>query len=215
MLPPGSSKAAVAALGLSVEKILAPSGKPVVKILHHLDRRPADLIVLATHQRSGRARWMYEAVAEPVARASHAMTLFVPPATSGFVGYENGQISLQRILIPVDRVPAPASALRAAAALCECLGLAHVAFTVLHVGSRKSVPKVDPPVREGARWRLLAREGDVVEEILRAVEENGVELVIMATQGHKGFIDALRGSTTERIVRSATCPVLAVPVAST
>jgi hypothetical protein len=36
------------------------------------------------------------------------------------------------------------------------------------------------------------------------------EPVVMATQGHHGFLDALRGSTTERIVRHAACPVLAV-----
>jgi nucleotide-binding universal stress UspA family protein len=34
----------------------------------------------------------------------------------------------------------------------------------------------------------------------------------MATEGHQGFLDALRGSTTERVLRGALCPVLAVPV---
>jgi hypothetical protein len=34
---------------------------------------------------------------------------------------------------------------------------------------------------------------------------------VMATLGHHGFLDALRGSTTERIVRNSTCPVLAIP----
>jgi nucleotide-binding universal stress UspA family protein len=29
----------------------------------------------------------------------------------------------------------------------------------------------------------------------------------------QGFVDALRGSTTERVVREACCPVLALPVA--
>ena len=34
----------------------------------------------------------------------------------------------------------------------------------------------------------------------------------MPTAGHQGFLDALRGSTTERALRHAPCPVLAVPV---
>lgn len=32
----------------------------------------------------------------------------------------------------------------------------------------------------------------------------------MATKGHEGFLDALRGTTTERVLRQAECPVLAV-----
>jgi hypothetical protein len=34
---------------------------------------------------------------------------------------------------------------------------------------------------------------------------------VMATRGHHGFLDALRGSATERIVRNSACPVLALP----
>jgi nucleotide-binding universal stress UspA family protein len=33
----------------------------------------------------------------------------------------------------------------------------------------------------------------------------------MATAGRDGFLDALRGSTTEQVVREAPCPVLALP----
>ena len=33
----------------------------------------------------------------------------------------------------------------------------------------------------------------------------------MATQGHLDFLDALRGSTAERVLRGARCAVLAVP----
>jgi nucleotide-binding universal stress UspA family protein len=41
------------------------------------------------------------------------------------------------------------------------------------------------------------------------------DLIVMATAGHQGALDALRGSTTERVVRQATCPVLAVPFGET
>jgi nucleotide-binding universal stress UspA family protein len=33
----------------------------------------------------------------------------------------------------------------------------------------------------------------------------------MATAGHQGLFDDLRGSTTERVLRDAPCPVLAIP----
>ena len=39
------------------------------------------------------------------------------------------------------------------------------------------------------------------------------DLIIMATEGRQGVLDAMRGSVTERVVRGADCPVLAVPAA--
>jgi nucleotide-binding universal stress UspA family protein len=56
-----------------------------------------------------------------------------------------------------------------------------------------------------------ARPGSVVDEILAAAAESQANLIVMATAGHQGFLDALRGSTTERVLRHAPCPVLAVP----
>ena len=83
VIPPGSSRSAVAKLGLRPKKILAPGEDPVDAILPYLRRRPADLIVLATHQRDWLGRWSHKAVAEPVARRSGAMTLFVPHEARG------------------------------------------------------------------------------------------------------------------------------------
>jgi nucleotide-binding universal stress UspA family protein len=37
----------------------------------------------------------------------------------------------------------------------------------------------------------------------------------MATQGRLNFLDALRGSTTEQVLRAAHCAVLAVPAKPT
>lgn len=48
-------------------------------------------------------------------------------------------------------------------------------------------------------------------EIARLAESEGVDLIVMATHG-RGFIShALFGSTTERVVRHAPCPVLTIP----
>ena len=55
------------------------------------------------------------------------------------------------------------------------------------------------------------REGGVEQEILRAADEYHADLIVMATAGHESAGDALRGDTTEHIVRRANCPVLAVP----
>jgi nucleotide-binding universal stress UspA family protein len=49
-----------------------------------------------------------------------------------------------------------------------------------------------------------------VEAIVDAAIELDVDLIAMPTAGHHGVLDALRGSTTERVIRHAPCPVLAL-----
>ena len=55
----------------------------------------------------------------------------------------------------------------------------------------------------------MHREGDVVAA--SSMLRGGADLIVMATEGRHGVIDAMRGSVTERVVRGAPCPVLAVP----
>jgi nucleotide-binding universal stress UspA family protein len=209
LLPPGSSREDVGKLGLGVEKIVFPGEKPAAAIPNYLRQRHVDLMVLATHQRDGLDRWFSESVAEPLARRSRVRTLFVPGSRPGFTSLTDGGISLARVLIPIDAAPSPQYAVRAAAELAQLLGQEHVTFRLLHVGDR--LPVVGVPERIGWTWDRVTKGGDVVQEILEEAARDRSDVIVMATQGHRGFLDALRGSTTERVVRGSPCPVLAVP----
>lgn len=58
-------------------------------------------------------------------------------------------------------------------------------------------------------------EGVPFRELIRHAAENQVDLIVMATHGHTGFKHVLLGSTAERVVREAPCPVLTIrPVGS-
>lgn len=48
------------------------------------------------------------------------------------------------------------------------------------------------------------------EEIVKKAEESGADLIIMGTHGRKGVDHLLFGSTAERVVRNALCPVMTV-----
>lgn len=48
------------------------------------------------------------------------------------------------------------------------------------------------------------------EEIVRKADESGADLIIMGTHGRKGVDHLLFGSTAERVVRNASCPVMTV-----
>ncbi|WP_144922854.1 universal stress protein [Halorubrum salsamenti] len=53
-------------------------------------------------------------------------------------------------------------------------------------------------------------QGGVAETIVTYAEEYGIDLVVMPTRGRTGFDRLLLGSTTERVVRESTVPVLSV-----
>jgi nucleotide-binding universal stress UspA family protein len=215
ILPEGSRKEDVASLlNLHVEKIIARAHDPVQSILRHVRDSQVDLVVLATHQREGLARWLHGSVAEPVARQLKTMTLFVPSTGKGFVSLADGAVTLEKVLVPIDRIPDPQSALDDAVALVSGLGCEQGTFVLVHVGAEAAMPTVKLPQREGWTWQKIIREGGVVEEIHRVERDWSADLMVLATQGHRGFMDALRGSTTERVLRGARCPVLAVPMAS-
>jgi nucleotide-binding universal stress UspA family protein len=58
--------------------------------------------------------------------------------------------------------------------------------------------------------QVIIRYGNVVQTILDAAVEYDVDFICMPTAGHHGILDALRGSTTERVLRHAPCPLLAI-----
>jgi nucleotide-binding universal stress UspA family protein len=212
MIPPEAGRDAAAELGLYFKKIQVDGTDPSDQIVNYLVHHRADLIVLSTHQRKGLERWMHRAVAEPVTRSTEAMSLFVPRTTRGFISPATGRTHLSSILIPIDAHPAPQRAVDAIITLAHLLcGSDPVTFTLLFAGAADEMPKVRFPPRR--TWQVVEQcvEGEPEEVILDAVKEFAADLIVMATEGKKGFLDALRGTVTERIVRSAPCPVLTVP----
>ena len=214
-LPVGSPESAVAGLGFTAEKVIGRAGDPVEIVLNYLENRPADMIVLSTHQRDGHARWLGHPVAEPLARESRAATLFLPQGRGGFVSPADGSLHLQRILIPVCARPSPQPAVDAVVRLLKDGRITGAILTILHVGPAGDMPALEIPTQQiAANVTQLARPGDPVEEILAVAHETTADLVVMSTAGHHGFLDALRGSTTERVLRRLACPLLAVPAFS-
>ena len=58
--------------------------------------------------------------------------------------------------------------------------------------------------------KTLVRFGRSFHEIADAARTLKVDLIVIATHGYTGLKHALLGSTTERVVRHAPCPVLVV-----
>lgn len=56
----------------------------------------------------------------------------------------------------------------------------------------------------------MVTTGKAYREILRVAEEQQADLIVLGIHGRGGFDRLMFGSTTEPIVRRATCPVLTV-----
>ncbi len=142
-------------------------------------------------------------------------------------------LAFRSILCPVDFSAHAAHALRHAAALA---GLARARLTVAWVtdpllAQAAVVYVLDPhgeqaraDLREfvaatlpiGAPWlpepQLVITVGKPEEEILKIARQQSADLIVMGTHGLSGYRKMFFGSTTERVLRHATTPVLAVPV---
>ena len=211
ILPTDAGIDEVTKLGLRVKKILHSERDPLAAMTAYCETHPPDLLVLATHQREGLERWLHKPVAEPLARRSRALTLFVPNHGQGFISPANGAVTLKRILIPVDHTPNAQAAVEEAFFLAEGLGCSDVEIKLLHVGTETGMPTLFLPHHPGYKWDERMLNGDALEAILREAALWQPDLIVLTTQGHRDFLDALRGSTTERVLRGAHCPVLSVP----
>ncbi len=213
VLPPNSPRNAVTSIGIDVRKVVLNDADPVAAVERFLQKHPTDLVVLAAHAHKGHMRWTRASISRPIAAAAAAPTLFLPYGCEGFISREDGSPSLRNVLLPIDSAPSPELAVEAARRLTWALQCPDVTFTLLHVGGAGEMPAVRIEEQPGWTWRKVTREGDVVETILSVARECSADLIVMATAGRHGFLDALRGSTTERVLRSAALPLLAIPTA--
>jgi nucleotide-binding universal stress UspA family protein len=203
-------------------------GTAAPTIVHEAATMPADLIVLGTHGRSGFEHLMLGSVTERVLRKAPCPVLTVPHRMPDVV--EVGPVMFHRILCAVDFSPSSMKALTYAASLAKETG---AQLTVMHVvepvpvyepvlaGGGGSDVNADESARQAglARIREVSPRGVLVSEVVatgkpyreilaRAREEHSDLLVIGV---HGGLADRLHfGSTTNHVIREATCPVLSL-----
>jgi universal stress protein A len=76
--------------------------------------------------------------------------------------------------------------------------------------SQRNLAQLAEDTLAGSRHNILVKVGKPFEEIVRSAKNLGVDLIIISTHGFPGATRVELGSTTERVVRYATCPVVVV-----
>ena len=91
----------------------------------------------------------------------------------------------------------------------------HVSFENLEKeieeGAEKLMAKFcSTHIKDFANFETLIVTGIPYEEILKRADSDQSSLIVLGTQGRSGIDHLLFGSTAERVVRKATCPVVTV-----
>jgi nucleotide-binding universal stress UspA family protein len=206
-------------------------GKPFNEIAVLASAREVDLIVMATHGHTGLKRVLLGSTAERVVRHARCPVLTIPSRSISEQGGKAFTFRLKKILVPIDFSQTSAQALPYAASLAERFGaeviLLHVIEPLpLPVDSGYVPPGPQSPDRKVAQdhllrlrqevfaadapARTLVRIGAPFQEIADAAKSLGADLIVLTTHGYTGLTHVLLGSTAERVVRYADCPVLVV-----
>ena len=193
------------------------------EIKYAIEAEKPELLVMGTHGRRGVERWFMGSTTEKLLRHSP-----VPLLTISASGEKFGSVPrFRRILVTTDFSEGTADALSYAFSVAQeneaRITLLHVIHDVaadvsgkyrdsLIQGVEKQLQDLVPA--EARNWCDVVTRvetGVPYRIILRTLEDEKVDLLVMNIHG-KGMLDrALLGSTAERVVRAAFCPVMAIP----
>lgn len=212
------------ALPITQEQV--ESAEPAERILSYAEDEGIDVIVMGTHGRRGVDRMLFGSVTEEVVRKAPCPTFTV--RADADVAPDQ---AVRRVLAPVDFSDASQSAIRHAKEIALTYGaeidLLHVveepfyppAYGLGEPGfpTDEVVASVEEELADLARTEIgyehvmiEARTGDPSREILDYIDDNGVDLTVIATHGRTGLNRMLIGSVAERVLRQSPTPVFVV-----
>jgi nucleotide-binding universal stress UspA family protein len=216
--------------GLTTEAVVR-EGNVAAEILEQAATMRADLLVIGTHGRSGFERLLLGSVAEKVLRKASCPVMTVPGRLPDAA--PAGSVLYRRVLCPVDFSEASLHALKYAISMGHEAGSE---LTILHVVAHELEDTTDFEFATGMtigdflkereetlRRRLQEQVARAAEfcrvdstithgkpwrEVLRIAAARQSDLIIMGVQGRGAADLLLFGSTTQHVVREASCPVL-------
>jgi len=207
------------------------NSNPAAGILEAQKEVGADLVVMSSHGRTGFAHLILGSVAERVVREAVCPVLTIRQGDE-----EVTTSTFQHILVPVDIADRSATALICARQIAAQHGGTvyplHVVPTEdiylqrdvyrLQEGegtnlvraekvAKERLAEVSQTYLEGVRYEPVVHvSSDPARTFLEMEKEVGADLLVMATHGFTGLFHLLLGSLTEKMMREAGCPVLAL-----
>jgi nucleotide-binding universal stress UspA family protein len=216
-------------------RVVAKAGDPTRVIVNEALATGADLVLVATHGRTGWDHLMLGSVAENVLRRARCPVLTVPPPAKALAdAHTPTQMTIRSVLCPMDF---SAAALHAAEFAMDVANRANASVTFLHViewlaeedphqTSHAGTPEFRQSLMQDTREQLdalVARQqplergvktevaaGRAHRQIARVASDMKADLIVLGAHGRGGPPLAALGSTSEQVARAALCPVLTV-----
>jgi nucleotide-binding universal stress UspA family protein len=223
---------AAANAGIVIDAVVE-IGQPASHILDCAVARSVDAIVMGTHGAGGFQHLVLGSVTEKVLRKAPCAVLTVPPHAQtasvpftrvlcpvdfslpslaalqmarSLAGESASALTVLHVIEWPWREPPPPSAAELPPALAESLA------EYRRYLETSAMARLEGLIQEGEAGGLLpvphVSHGKSYVEILRAAAEERADLIVMGVHGRNILDMTLFGSTTNHVVREATCPVL-------
>lgn len=213
---------------------LIQMGHAAAEITRLAKEKCVDMVISATHGRSGLKRFLLGSVTGSILRTLPCPLLVVRGPEQGFVTPKKREINLKRILMGCDFSPDSYLAFQYSLSLAQEfqseLYLAHVIEPPVYEDMIRRVEKPEQTFQEDLRTRLNGELKNMVpdearnwcdpittllagqphEELIKYAVIHSINLIVMGFRGHSLMETLFVGSTADRVVRRAACPVLLV-----
>ena len=209
-------------------------GLVVDALLERAGAISADLIVMTTHGRGPTSRAFLGSVADEMVRRCPIPLVLVRPGATLAAGA--AEPALRNILVPLDLSLESQVVIEPALALAACFGAAVTLLHVIEpefaaaeateaasgIGAAAALERLLVHAGELAQCAGVQRGGaggveirsrlvsgsHVASAIVDEADSHAYDLIALATHGRGGFRRLLLGSVADKVLRSATCPVL-------
>jgi nucleotide-binding universal stress UspA family protein len=201
-------------------EFLMPQGDVFQNLANIIEDKSIDLLVLGTHQRTGREQVLLGSAAEKILRQATCPVLTVGPTASSRVG-RAGELVLNRILYATDF----SSESLAAAPYAIYFAKEYQAELILmhsiqdaepdHVDSAYDTLRDVVPAAADLEFkpRCIVERGAPEDTILRVAEWHDTDIIVLGVrsgQGHPTAIAHFSRSIAYKVVTEAASPVLTV-----
>jgi nucleotide-binding universal stress UspA family protein len=211
-----------------------PYGSPAEWIVEEIGLRGIDLVVMATHDRTGPQRWLRGSVAEAVVSQSPVPVLLIR-AADGIRPAERFRQARPVLVVPLDGSEFAEAAVPVATDLAKVIEARLVLVAAVPAPGQLTAAEMGfaAYIREdrerlvaetrsyledvaqripapGVKLECVVRFGEAATEIARVAQESAAAAVVMATHGRIGLARTIMGSVAGGVLHQSTSPVLLV-----
>lgn len=192
-------------------------GNPAEGILDYVNKGSFNLIVMATHGRSGVSRWAVGSVADKVVRATTRQPLLLIRAKGSHPDIRAKRI-LKKVLVPLDGSLVSEAVIPYVREIAYSL---QMELTFLQVLSKNGSTHADAETylqgwcswleNKGITANYELRNGAAADEIIDLADEQAMDMVAMSTHGQTALSNLWPlGSVAQKVLLGGNTPLLLI-----